>query len=150
MKIIRATRVSISDHCDLSGGCTVAIVMLSFFNPEDLPGQPPARTRYSHSVTTFNNIWRAGQFVFENCIQYRRSPEPGWNNAGEGLSNLAGYCGRRAFTTMRLAGSRHSVGIFFWATNSEMDIRISHGPWRGPQFNASLEIWNTTSTVDTA
>ncbi len=40
-------------------------------------------------------------------------------------------------------GTRHSVGIFFWTTNSEMDIRISNGPW----FDATLEKWNTTGLL---
>ncbi len=141
-------RAFISDQAGLLGGCTVAIVMLSFFNPEDLPGQPPARTRYSHSVTTFNDVWRAGQFVFENCIVHGRRSEPGWNNAGEGPSHGGIACRRRQVTTVQLAGRRQSVGIFFWATNSEMDIRISNGPWRGLQFNGSLETWNTSSILD--
>ncbi|KAL6715402.1 hypothetical protein ACLMJK_006363 [Lecanora helva] len=88
-------------------GCTVAIVMLSFYGPDDLPGQDPLRRRYDRSVTTFEKIFRAGQFVYEGCVAYGRPQGPGWNNAG----------------------TRHSVGIFFWTTNSEMDNRISGGPW---------------------
>ena len=65
------------------GGCTVAIVLLDFFGPDDLPGQPPGRRRYDRSVTTFNTIFQAGQFVKEGCIQYGRRPSPGWNNAGK-------------------------------------------------------------------
>lgn len=76
----------LSDHVNDVGGCTVAIVMLSFFDQDDLPGQPPTRTRYSNDVTTFNKIWRAGQFAYEVCVQYGRPPGPGWNNAGESLA----------------------------------------------------------------
>ncbi|KAL9003088.1 MAG: hypothetical protein Q9188_004023 [Gyalolechia gomerana] len=90
-------------------GCTVAIIMLSSFPDDDLPpGQPPQRRRYESSVTTFNAVWRAGQYVWECCVEYGRpGPTPGWN----------------------CAGWRRSVGVFFWATYSEMDIKISGGPW---------------------
>ncbi|KAL9027801.1 MAG: hypothetical protein Q9196_003734, partial [Gyalolechia fulgens] len=65
-------------------GCTVAIVMLSSFPDDGLPpGQPPGRRRYESSVTTFNAIWRAGQFVWECCVQWGRPrPMPGWNCVG--------------------------------------------------------------------
>lgn len=57
--------------------------MLSFFSAEDLPSQPPTRPRESRSVTRFRDIFAAGQFVYENCIQYGHPPQPGWNNAGK-------------------------------------------------------------------
>ena len=71
-----------------TGGCTVAIVMLSFFNPQDLPGQPADRRRYDHSVTTFGRIFDAGRFVKECCVQYGRPPTPGWNYAGKSYQML--------------------------------------------------------------
>ncbi|KAL9599798.1 MAG: hypothetical protein Q9219_003584 [cf. Caloplaca sp. 3 TL-2023] len=89
-------------------GCTVAIAMLDHFPLDLLPGQRRDRYRWSHDVLSFEEVWRKGQFVWECCVQYGRpGPQPGWNNAGP----------------------KKSVGIFFWAENSEMDIRISGGPW---------------------
>lgn len=59
--------------------------MLSHFGPDDLPGQPPARTRYPRDVATFHDILRAGQYVYEACVKYGRPPQAGWNNAGEDM-----------------------------------------------------------------
>lgn len=112
-------------------GCTVAIVMLSSFPDDDLPpGQPPGRKRYDSTVTTFERVWEAGQYVWECCVEYGRpGPTPGWNNAG---------------------WYRKSVGIFFWSTNSDMDNRISGGPWFNGDADGGVEGRNGTGGVDTA
>ena len=136
----------------LTGGCTVAIVLLNQLRLEDLPGQPPNRRIYDRSVTTFNKIFAAGQFVYEVCVLYGRprSPEwsngsPGWNNAGKAFHDRS--MNVRLLITISV-GSRHSVGLFIWTTNSEMDIRISNGPWYNA--NNTLESVNSTGTVDTS
>ncbi len=48
------------------GTCTVAIVMLEFF--EELPAQPLSRARFIRAIATFYNIFLRGQFVIENCV----------------------------------------------------------------------------------
>ena len=48
---------------------------------------------------------------------------------------------------LTFVGSRHSVGIFFWTTNSEMDNRISGGPWLSNATRPTFEAWNSTALV---
>lgn len=132
-----------SNTHDLIDGCTVAIVNLASFPgaAQDLPGQPPSRPRAPHVITTFNEIWLAGQYVFENCVnigRYGRQPSAGWNNAGEllplmhaiggGGGGLGGY--RYWYLAyglfdMGLLGSARSIRVFFWATGSAMDRRVA-------------------------
>ena len=45
-------------------------------------------------------------------------------------------------------GSRRSVGIFIWTTNSEMDNRISGGPWVNDNNNASFGLLNTSGLIE--
>lgn len=72
-----------ADLTAFSEGCTVAIVMLGFFEASDLPGQPERRARYMRAVATFRDVFRAGQYVYECCVQYGLPARAGWNNAGE-------------------------------------------------------------------
>ena len=65
----------------IPGPCTVAVVMLEFF--QELPGQPPTRARRMRDITRFYDIFSQGQFVIENCVRYGRAPSPGWMNAGK-------------------------------------------------------------------
>ena len=65
------------------GTCIVAIVMLEFFNLEDLPGQPPQRLRFLRDTTTFSDIRVAGRCVDHCCLELGRPRSPGWNNAGK-------------------------------------------------------------------
>ena len=45
-----------SNFYEYLGACTVAIVMLEFFNLEDLPGPPPQRLRFLRDTTTFSDM----------------------------------------------------------------------------------------------
>ena len=47
-----------------------------------------------------------------------------------------------------LLGSRRSIGIFIWTTNSEMDNRISGGPWLDHNNNTTFDGFNMTGLVD--
>ena len=119
--------------------------MLNHFRTEDLPGQPPTRHVYDSSVTTYNEIFAAGQMVYEFCVHYGRVPLPGWNNAGKAFHDRS--INTRSLITISV-GSRHSVGVFIWTTNSEMDIRISNGPWYNA--NNTLATVNSTGTVESS
>ena len=55
-------------RCSLTGTCTMAIVMLAAFLPEDLPGVPPSRVFSLMDVASYNDVWNAVKQVMNNCI----------------------------------------------------------------------------------
>lgn len=77
LKISRKRAISI--FCDdlqemanlerfLTGTCTMAIVMLVTFYPEELPGIPPSRVFSLMDVASYTDVWNAGRQVMDNCI----------------------------------------------------------------------------------
>ena len=52
----------------LTGTCTMAIVMLVTFYPEELPGIPPSRTFSLMDVASYMDVWNAVRQVMDNCI----------------------------------------------------------------------------------
>ena len=131
----------------LSDGCTVAIVTLGTMDIDDLPGQSPERERKRAAVTTFRDLYNAGQLVYEYCVHYGRRPEAGWNYAGrDSQSTDKSFPATIAIALEadNIVGRSHSVGIFFWATDSEMDNKFNGRPW--PDNPAEiLQASNTTN-----
>ena len=64
------------------GQCTLAIVMLDFFEEGSLPGEDPSgQYIYSNTdVTSFDHIWHTAGLVLMNCMVFKRSP--GWAPIG--------------------------------------------------------------------
>ena len=54
--------------CSLTGTCTMAIVMLVAFFPEDLPGVEPSRVFSLMDIASYNDVWNAVKQVMNNCI----------------------------------------------------------------------------------
>lgn len=52
----------------LTGTCTMAIVMLAAFFPEELPGVPPSRVFSLTDLASYNDVWNAVRQVMDNCI----------------------------------------------------------------------------------
>lgn len=58
-----------------AGTCTLAIVMLNFFAPGELPGTDEG-PHASRDVTTFYDIWQAARQIETACLV--REGKPGW------------------------------------------------------------------------
>jgi len=138
----------------IPGLWTVAIVMLEFF--QELPGQPPMRTRRMRDITRFYDIFSQGQYVIENCVRYGRAPSPGWINAGKEPARPKRF--QKPLLTSSVAiytGPRRGIGIFIWTTGSVINNIVSGGPYYNVIFeeaaalNTTLGGWNLTGS-DTA
>ena len=80
--------------------CTLAIVMLDSFKPGALPGKttmPLAR----YDTASFTSLWKAARIVESQCLIPRR--RPGWEPVG----------------------SSGNIGIFLWATHSEINVQMT-------------------------
>ncbi|KAI4270687.1 MAG: hypothetical protein L6R38_007052 [Xanthoria sp. 2 TBL-2021] len=100
--------------------CTLALVMLYNFKSAELPGT--FRTGHLHSeLATFGEIYTTAQRLQRNCI------------VGQGQG------GRLAWEPV---GQTKSLGVFFWATDSE----INHDPRFPNRFTAENHI--NASAVD--
>ncbi|CAD6593272.1 MAG: hypothetical protein ASARMPRED_007228 [Alectoria sarmentosa] len=77
------------------GTCVLTIMMLNWFQPGQLPGG----TRYNRArtdVSTYRNIWSAARSVETACTD---SKSPGW----------------------LMTGKDSAMGVFVWATNSQIN-----------------------------
>lgn len=52
----------------LLGTCTMAIVMLATFSPEELPGVPPSQEFALMDIASYNDAWSAVKQVLDKCI----------------------------------------------------------------------------------
>ena len=63
--------------------CTVAIVVLNFFEPGELPGIKPQDwgTKATSDLASYKDIWRAAKRVELDCVRTAR--KSGWHPVGE-------------------------------------------------------------------
>ena len=85
----------------LTGTCTMAIVMLAAFFPEELPSVPPSRVFSLTDVASYNDVWNAVRQVMDNCIsKYLAINKTIQESKGE--VNFRSQTGWSAFGTLRL------------------------------------------------
>lgn len=70
----------------LTGTCTMAIVMLATFHPEELPGVPPSKLFNLMDVACYNDAWKAVRQVKDNCISRYLATNETMQESGEGLN----------------------------------------------------------------
>ena len=82
--------------------CTLVIAMLSTFPQSSLPGQGTRRLPYASTDTSrFSYLWSIAAWVDADCLS--KNQMLGWCATGESLD----------------------IGVFVWATGSEMNKRIN-------------------------
>lgn len=84
------------------GKCTLAIVMLSSFQPRQVPGS--IGPYQPSDIGTYKQIWRSVENIAKICLPSRN------HNAG-----------------WEAVGSAGSIGVFVWATGSNIDRSVSGG-----------------------
>ena len=70
----------------LTGTCTMAIVMLATFHPEELPGVPPAKLFGLADVASYNDAWNAARRVMDNCISKYLTTNETMQGSGGGMN----------------------------------------------------------------
>ena len=89
-------------RCSLTGTCTMAIVMLVAFFPEELPGVPSSRVFSLMDVASYNDVWNAVRQVMDNCIsKYLAINET--TTESKGGVNFRSQTGWSAFGTLASA-----------------------------------------------
>lgn len=90
-----------------SGTCTVAVVMLSFFEWGDLPGEdprlPPLIDAPDSDLANFHEIWGLARRLEMWCLAMRG--QLGWARVGR----------------------QGGIGIFLWSTKSQMNRHVPRG-----------------------
>ena len=84
------------------GTCTMAIVMLSAFQPGELPGVPPSRAFSPMDVASYNDVWNAVRQVMDNCISEYLAIDKTTPKI-RGAINFRSQTGWGAFGTLRLS-----------------------------------------------
>lgn len=99
--------------------CVVAIIMVAEFWPENFPpGAGPDRPGHNWQptdVSNFRDMWFGGTRLLADC--WRKKGSPGWIEVG----------------------AHRDIGLFMWATNSEVDQRFLW-PRLGLPHHVSIEI----------
>lgn len=81
--------------------CTLAIVMPHDLNPRDLG--LPAKTKFpATDIATYFDLKLAAEAVLTECLRSEAIPQGGWWSIGR----------------------KGSVGLYIWATGSEMDDKV--------------------------
>lgn len=78
-----------STNSESQGQCTLAIVMMDFFQEGELPGEDPSgQYIYSNTdVTSFEDLWLAAGLVEMNCVvEKKMSQMLGWAPTGRKFS----------------------------------------------------------------
>ena len=77
----------------LTGTCTMAIVMLAAFDPEELPGVPLGRSFSLKDVASYSDVWDAARQVKDNCISRYLATNETMHESGGGLNftSLTGW-----------------------------------------------------------
>ena len=88
-------------RCSLTGTCTMAIVMLVAFFPEELPGVPPSSVFSLMDIASYNDVWNAVRQVMDNCISKYLGINETIPERKEGL-NFRSQTGWSAFGTLHL------------------------------------------------
>lgn len=81
--------------------CTMAIVMLAAFYPEELPGVPPSRVFSLMDVASYDDAWNAVRQVMNNCISKYFATNNTITESGGGM-NFRSQTGWSAFGTLHL------------------------------------------------
>lgn len=85
----------------LTETCTMAIVMLATFHPEELPGVPPSRVFSLEDVASYHDAWDAVKQVKDNCISKYFATNETIEEDGEGV-NFRSQTGWSAIGTPHL------------------------------------------------
>lgn len=85
----------------LTDTCTMAIVMLAAFSPEELPGVSPSRVFGLMDVASYNDAWNAVRQVMDNCISKFFATNKTVRESGGGM-NFRSQTGWSAFGTLHL------------------------------------------------
>jgi len=84
--------------------CVVAVIIIAEFGPDNFPPQAgpdrPGHIWKPTDVSDFRDIWFAGTQLLSDC--WRKKGSPGWIEIGE----------------------HADIGLFMWATNSDVDQRF--------------------------
>ena len=121
----------------LVGTCTMAIVMLASFFPEELPGIPGSRVFSLVDVASYKDVWNAVKRVMDNCISKYLAFNETMQDGGGGLDfrSATGWSAvgklhlsqtsRESVVDVRnvFAGRNGDIGVFIWETDSPIDRR---------------------------
>lgn len=99
------------------GTCTMAIVMLVAFYPEELPGIPPSTVFSLMDVASYADVWNAVREVMDNCISRYLATNETMQESGGGINFLSQ-------TGWSAIGSEGAIGVFLWDTSSTINQRI--------------------------
>ncbi len=123
--------------------CTLAIVMLSYFDPKEL-GLPSGAVFSPRDVSSFNDVGYSAVTVANDCLsrvlQRNRTggmtgslgfrSATGWASQGKSSMVVINNDLVKTVHWMRL-GLTNSIGAFLWATGSDIDRRVRPGISRG-------------------
>lgn len=135
----------------------MAIVMLNFFDPKELGLQSWA-VFAPRDVASFANAGATALRVANECLdKFSQSNETGEAASTLGFTSAMGYgsIGERAvlrFNSNRrvhrilmvMIGMSGAIGVFFWATGSEIDTRVRSGISR----KGVLQAFNLSTKAD--
>ncbi|KAL8907830.1 MAG: hypothetical protein Q9207_001153 [Kuettlingeria erythrocarpa] len=96
----------------------MAIVMLSSFDPKEL-GLESSAVFAPRDVASFGNVGASALRVANECLD-KFSP---FNNTGKAASTL-GFTSAMGYASTGMSGA---IGVFFWATGSDVDRRMRAG-----------------------
>ena len=114
----------------------MAIVMLSTFEPGQVPGLGVDSQRSHTDVATYAEIWNAARSVLDTCIEEYSNTRPhgvnfmsslGWTYAGIYTCPCFCYGDPLNLCPMPL-GDQQDIGIFFLDANSALNQYIFSGP----------------------
>ena len=90
----------------LIGTCTMAIVMLAAFYPEQLPGVPPATMFGLTDVASYSDAWNAVKRVKNNCISEYLATNETIHESGGGMNfrSLTGWSATGTLHLLRTLG----------------------------------------------
>ena len=77
----------------------MAIVMLSAFDPMDLPGSQPSRMFGRTDMASYSDVWNAVKQVMNNCISEYLAVDKTTSKSGGG-ANFRSQTGWSAFGTL--------------------------------------------------
>ncbi|KAL6719060.1 hypothetical protein ACLMJK_003295 [Lecanora helva] len=87
------------------GTCTVAVIMLNFFQKDPRQQMPeiPGKWHASRDMASFYEIWQAANQLERVCLLH--NGQPGWASEG----------------------GRGAIGVFMWGTDSDENRRVPQG-----------------------
>lgn len=101
--------------------CTLAIVMLDWFRLGQLPGNLRFNPR-PYDTSTSAGLFKAAKFVENECLDPPRRT-PGWESAG----------------------AQGNIGVFLWATDSDINRQITERRGYGSTNESSVGMYDSTA-----